>query len=305
MKISIPPSLTAPLPRIRIAPTPSGYLHFGNLFSFALTWLWAQQEGAQLLLRIDDQDRQRCRPEYVEDIFRSLEALEIQPDLGPSDLEDFERNWSQKHRRYLYQSFLNQLAEQELIYACQCSRKEIQALASDGRYPGTCRHRKLPLDQEQVAWRLITAQKTLRFREKGRWQEALSPPTAMNDLVVRKKDGHAAYQVSSLVDDLHYGISHIMRGEDLYDSTLAQLYLADLKQAQSFLQVNFHHHPLWQKNGQKLSKSQDAPAAQLYLGERQKRQLLFDALAQQLGLEGHFDHLGQLAQAMSEQGVRI
>lgn len=305
MKISSSKVLASSVPRTRLAPTPSGYLHFGNLFSFALTWLWARQERAKLLLRIDDQDRQRYRPEYLEDILRSLEALGITPDEGPSDLADFERNWSQKHRRPLYRRFLDELAEQGLLYACQCSRKDIQAQSNDGRYPGTCRQRNLALDQDRVAWRLLTEQRTLRFREKGHWQTEMSPPHQMHDFVVRKKDGQAAYQITSLVDDLYFEVSHVMRGEDLYHSTLAQLYLADLKQAPSFLKVRFHHHPLWQEEGEKLSKSQSAPAAKLYLDGRENRRLLLKALAEHLELKASFDRLDQIPAAMQEQGIRL
>lgn len=291
--------------KTRIAPTPSGYLHFGNLFSFGLTWLWAKQEGADLLLRIDDLDRQRFRPEYLEDIFRSLEALGIVPDQGPSDLADFERSWSQRQRRPQYQQFLNQLRAKELVYACQCSRKEIKALSTNGGYPGFCQSKQLPLEQEQVAWRLSSLQKKLRFRDGQTEQEVLAPPASMQDFIVRKKDGEAAYQIASLVDDLHFGISHIMRGQDLYDSTLAQLYLADQVEAADFLAVHFQHHPLCTEQGKKLSKRQDAPAAAVYLKQGLPLSALCQALARQIGLKGQFTQLSQLDRARKEQGLRL
>ena len=106
------------IPKTRLAPTPSGYLHRGNLFSFALTWLLARKDGLQILLRIDDMDRARFRPEYLEDIFRSLDSLGINYDEGPSGPDDFHSRWSQMHRRELYDYALSQMRQDQLLFAC-------------------------------------------------------------------------------------------------------------------------------------------------------------------------------------------
>src|ERR1044072_3055513 len=114
--------------RTRIAPTPSGYLHIGNAFSFLLTALHAKKRGASLLLRIDDIDDERKRPEYVNDIFTSLEWLGIEWNEGPSGPEDFELNWSQNRRLDIYKGILPRLREAEIIFACECSRKKLASL---------------------------------------------------------------------------------------------------------------------------------------------------------------------------------
>ena len=132
----------------RLAPTPSGYLHLGNAVNFVLTWLAARQRGAQLLLRIDDSDTARKRPEYVDDIFRAIDLLGLDYDLGPISSSDFEANWSQRHRYDQYVSTLNSLREAGALYACGLSRRELQhyspAYPTAGRRR-TCRWLRLRL----------------------------------------------------------------------------------------------------------------------------------------------------------------
>ena len=120
--------------RTRIAPTPSGYLHAGNAVNFLLTAELARLHGGSLLLRIDDLDAERARPEYLDDIFHSLEWLGIAWHEGPRDAADFQRNWSQRTRIGRYQVLLDQLRRGGHLYACTCSRKELP----------TCRCRTRP-----------------------------------------------------------------------------------------------------------------------------------------------------------------
>lgn len=227
----------------RIAPTPSGFLHQGNLLNFLLIQSLKEKAGATIHLRIDDGDQARARDEYIEDIFRTLEWLKIDIDSGPSDVEDFKRNFSQRTREDLYQKALDQLRiEGADIYACQCSRKEILAQNNNALYGGACRHLKLLYQLGEHALRVNTTKADSELQE------------SLGDFVLWKKDGGAAYQLSSLVDDLYYDINFIIRGEDLYPSTLAQKYL------KSFLapnkSIHFYHHPLLTINGEKISKSQ-------------------------------------------------
>src|SRR5687767_2601073 len=120
--------------RTRIAPTPSGLLHLGNLYSFALTAKLARESGAKMMLRIDDYDHVRSDVRYVEDILECLDQMKIPVDEGPRSTEDFDRHFSAGHRKFLYDRVLEQLRISGRIYACDCSRAEVSA-AGD-RHPG-------------------------------------------------------------------------------------------------------------------------------------------------------------------------
>ena len=225
----------------RIAPTPSGYLHVGNAANFAANALLA--DGGPLLLRIDDLDRQRFRPEYLEDIFRVLEWLDIDWTHGPRDPEDFAEHWSQEHRMGLYRSALDDLLSRApaQVFACPCSRKE---LAGGGHHHG-CLRGQVPFKTVGVAWRVDTRNTELH--------------ATMPWFAVRKKDGRPSYQLACTVDDLYYGITECARGEDLRDSTTAQALLSDLLGYPPLEQrIRFVHHPLVLEGDLKLSKSQGA-----------------------------------------------
>lgn len=258
-----------PEPRLlktRIAPTPSGFLHLGNALSFLLTQQLAEASGARILLRIDDMDRARVRAEYVQDVFDTLHFLGIGWQEGPRTAADFEAHWSQRHRLGLYEAALRQLAEAGAVFACNCSRADILRQNADGAYPGTCRHRGLPLDTPGAAWRLRTdnAEALTVVLRSGAISTAL--PAAQQDFIVRKKDGFPAYQLSSVADDRHFGIGLIVRGEDLWDSTLAQLYLARTLGWTDFSGCIFVHHGLLaDPSGEKLSKSAGATSIRHHL----------------------------------------
>lgn len=240
--------------RTRIAPTPSGYLHLGNVFSFAVTAALAERSGAQILLRIDDLDRERVRQEYVEDIFETLVYLGLPWHEGPKDYHDYEATYSQQHRMGLYQAALQQLRDSGLVFACDCSRTTLLRHHPEGSYTGACRHRGLPLDHLGYNWRIDTS--------------AAGLPPSMGDFVVRKKDGFPAYQLTSLADDMHFGVDLIVRGEDLWSSTQAQRYLAEVLGYRSFLGAMFRHHILLKTDAnEKLAKSAGAMSVR-YLREQ-------------------------------------
>ncbi|HTH83094.1 MAG TPA: glutamate--tRNA ligase family protein [Mucilaginibacter sp.] len=238
--------------KTRIAPTPSGFLHTGNALSFALTAALARQTGAKILLRIDDLDQQRVNDAYVQDIFDTLNFLGIDWDEGPRDLADYKNNWSQLHRMELYKEALQQLEDQREVFACKCSRAQLQG----SNYPGTCRNRSIPLDTPDTAWRLYTDERELAIKIFNKGTIKTQLPAGMHDFVVKKKDDHPAYQLASLIDDLHFGVDLIVRGDDLYPSTIAQCYLADILGKDDFKNITFHHHPLlMEDDDKKLSKS--------------------------------------------------
>lgn len=245
-----------PIHRTRLAPTPSGYLHTGNALSFALTAALAQQHGAQTLLRIDDMDRDRIQPAYIQDIFDTLSFLNIPWTEGPQNAAQYEQQYSQLHRLPLYENALQQLDRQGKVYACTCSRTQILRHNAAGNYPGTCRHKQLPLDTKDAAWRIITDDTLLQVNTLEQGTVHAQLPPVMHDFIVRKKDGYPAYQLSSVVDDLHFGVDLIVRGKDLWDATLAQHFLAMQLQYAAFTNAVFYHHPLLMETPeQKLSKS--------------------------------------------------
>src|ERR1700761_2389173 len=112
--------------KTRIAPTPSGYLHLGNVLSFAVTAALARKTGAKVLLRIDDMDQARVNEAYVQDVFETLRFLEIPFDEGPRSAGEFETAYSQLHRLPFYKSALNKLTDGGLVFACTCTRSQLQ-----------------------------------------------------------------------------------------------------------------------------------------------------------------------------------
>jgi len=243
--------------KTRIAPTPSGFLHEGNAFAFLLTTELAKTHGASVLLRIDDLDNDRKRPEYVADIFDTLRWLGISWDEGPRNPEELETEWSQHHRLSLYEAALTSLREKGLLYACGCSRKQLSELKSPAAETHTCRSGQLSLDTPDTAWRIrIPATATVCFKDINGGVVALQPASLLPDPVVRRKDGIPAYQVASVCDDVHFGIDLIIRGEDLLASTGVQLFIAQQLGFDGFLNATFHHHPLLlDEKGEKWSKS--------------------------------------------------
>lgn len=245
--------------RTRIAPTPSGFLHAGNIFSFVITAGLARELGAEILLRIDDLDRDRYRKAYLNDIFETLHLLEINWTEGPTDPDDFLTNWSQLKRFNLYEHALEELKTSGLVFACNCSRKQIHENHSSG-YPGTCIEKKIDLDDENVCWRwkpFITDQIWMNDYTNRKVHHSF--PASQQHFVIRKRDGTPSYHLASVLDDNHFNINLIVRGADLFESTLVQLEVAKNLGLNKFEKTLFYHHPLiTDASGQKLSKSAGA-----------------------------------------------
>lgn len=244
----------------RIAPTPSGYLHQGNAFNFLLNWLLARAQGGKVLLRIDDLDAPRAKPEYVQDLFETLEWLGLDWDLGPTGPDDLAANWSQTHRLPLYHTMLDSLRKNGHLFACECSRKTLEPL--QGPYPDICRHKAIPFDKPDLAWRVyVPPAEVVSFDDGWQGDASVVLGSEVGSFVVRRRDGIPAYQIASLADDVHFGITTIARGIDLLTSTAQQLYLARLLGQQGFSGTQFYHHPLLlDSTGQKLSKSKGGMA---------------------------------------------
>lgn len=229
----------------RFAPTPSGYLHLGNLYNLLLVERLAARIGADLVLRVDDLDQERYRAEYAEDIFRVMRWLGVDWTAGPRSIAELESTYSQNLRLGRYTSAMDLLRPH--VFACACSRSDVAAASGDGGYPGTCRDAGLALDTPGAAWRL-----------------RLDGPPDERDPVVRRKDGRPAYHLASVVDDVDMGITHVMRGEDLRASTHIQQAVARALGFIAFERIVFIHHPLLTApDGEKLSKSAGAQAQSL------------------------------------------
>ncbi|WP_046244190.1 glutamate--tRNA ligase family protein [Hymenobacter terrenus] len=261
----------------RLAPTPSGYLHLGNAVNFVLTWLLTRQAGGTLHLRIDDLDRTRLRPAYLDNIFRVIDWLGIDYDHGPSGPDDFLRHHSQLLHLPEYNRLLRRMAQQPgLVHASTRSRTNgTETLVS--------------LEMPGAAWRAhVPVGTKISFQDACQGESSVPLGALMPDFVIRKKDGVAAYQITSVVDDLRLGTTLIVRGLDLQPSTAAQLWLAaQLSEAAAFntSRIQFYHHALLTNaSGQKLSKSQQRPLDAGVLGQAQGQQAVFRAVAELLKL---------------------
>lgn len=235
----------------RFAPSPTGRLHLGNLRSALLGWLWARQVGGRFLLRIEDLDRGRCRPEFTDFIFEDLEWLGLTWD-GEVLL--------QSQRTALYDAHLEQLREKGLAYPCWCTRAEVARAASaphvgeDGPvYPGTCRERVGPPPEgRSAAWRFRVAPGVVTVTDVVHGEVSQDVARDVGDFVIRRNDGVASYQLAVVVDDNASGVTHVLRGEDLLSSTPRQ---ALLQAALGFTRPTWAHVPLlMQSDGKRLAK---------------------------------------------------
>lgn len=276
------PHQPANITKTRLAPTPSGYLHLGNVLSFAITAYLAEKNNAKILLRIDDIDRARVRPEYVQDIFDTLNYLAIPWHEGPKDAADFEQNYSQVHRMHLYNYALDQLKSNDKIYACSCSRSNMETC--------NCLSKNIPLDAKDVCWRLITdKQADIYVKDiSGVVNEGFILPDEVRNFIVRKKDGFPAYQLTSVVDDLFYAVNLVVRGQDLWPSTLAQGALAAALGSEDFASIGFYHHPLINGvDGQKLSKSAGSTSVKYLRESGEQPAAIFALIAKMVGVKKH------------------
>lgn len=275
----------------RIAPTPSGYLHVGNIMSFAITSALAKKHDAKVLLRIDDLDQARADSRYVQEIFDTLNYLDIPWNIGPRNIPEFQDNWSQANRINLYQAAIKKLCDKRAVFACVCSRQQIGA-----GMPCTCREKRIALDTENASLRLITGSHELKIKTySGRASEVALPPE-MRNFIIRRKDGVPSYQLASVVDDLYYGIDLIVRGEDLLPSTIAQHELASALGEDRFRDITFYHHSLlMEASGKKLSKSTGSTSVKYMRENGKKPSEVYAMIANMLGIECQVNSWDELA----------
>jgi glutamyl-Q tRNA(Asp) synthetase len=234
----------------RFAPSPTGPLHMGSLIAAAASWLDARAAGGRWLLRIEDLDRPRAEPGAAGDILRTLERLGL--------------GWDgeviyQSRRAARYRQALDRLRAHS--YWCGCSRREIAdsslGLAADGAriYPGTCRS-GLPPQKAQRALRVKTSAEEIRFSDRVQGLQAQVLERDIGDFVLYRADGLFAYQLAVVVDDADQGITDVVRGADLLDSTPRQIYLQRLL---GLATPRYLHVPVaLNARGEKLSKQAGA-----------------------------------------------
>lgn len=243
---------TIPYCRGRFAPSPTGPLHFGSLVAAVGSYLDAKSQGGEWLVRIDDIDRPRSVAGMADEILRTLEAFGL--------------GWDgeivhQSRRDALYRAALAELEKIGAVYPCACTRKEIadSAIGRDGVaiYPGTCRTGLAP-GKSARAVRLRVDERMIEFEDgvRGRIRQQLDQE--VGDFVVRRADGLFAYQLATVVDDADQGITQVVRGSDLLDSTPRQLYLQTLLGLPA---PTYVHLPVAvNTRGEKLGKQTSAPA---------------------------------------------
>ena len=227
----------------RFAPTPSGYLHFGSLVAALASWLDARAAGGRWLLRMEDLDPPREMPGAQDAILRTLETYGLHWD-GPVQ--------RQSARHAAYAAALDELLARGLAYPCTCSRKQLEGQAL---YPGTCRDAGHP--QADAAIRLRVPDAEYRFVDRVQGPFAQNLAREVGDFVIRRRDGLFAYQLAVVLDDAWQGVTDIVRGADLLDSTPRQLYLQELL---GLPRPRYLHIPLLlQPDGHKLGKSYRSP----------------------------------------------
>ena len=276
----------SPIVTSRIAPTPSGFIHLGNAFNFLLTTLLVDLQEGHLHLRIDDLDEPRVERSAVEDIFRQLEWLGIEYDSGPSGPEELLSIYSQQLRSENYREALEKLRKSGHLFACECSRAEIRQVSANGSYPGTCRDKNLDLDQEYFPWRIhVPDQSEVIFKTYSNKLEKINVSREIGDFIVKRREGLAAYQLATVIDDLEVGINLVVRGQDLRASTGAQLFLAKCLNDSIFPEIRFVHHRLQKDDsGAKLSKSKGAYSLKMLREKHQNPTWIYQRTAKSLNI---------------------
>jgi glutamyl-tRNA synthetase len=213
----------------RLAPSPTGALHLGNARTFLVNWLLAREHGWHVILRVEDLDGPRVKKGADRQAMDDLRWLGIDWDEGPS---------YQSARAAAYERAVERLLKQGDAYACICTRREVESAASaphadDGAavYPGTCRGRFATRAAARIAAgrdpavRLRVPPGLIQFKDEFKGEMTFDAARELGDFVIAKSDGTAAYQLAVVVDDAAMGVNHVVRGDDLVDSTPRQILL--------------------------------------------------------------------------------
>ncbi len=247
-----PPEVT------RLAPSPTGALHLGNARTFLINWLLARRSGWRILLRIEDLDGPRVKKGAAAELIDDLRWLGMDWDEGPI---------YQSGRRAAYRKAIEQLLASGAAYPCVCTRGEVERIASaphaeDGAavYPGTCRGRFASVEAAQAlsgrspVIRFNTAGQRVSFVDGFAGAVAMDVERSLGDFVIAKGDGTPAYQLAVVVDDAEAGVTQVVRGDDLLDSTPRQILLYRTLGLAMKIPA-YHHLPLVVgEDGRRLAK---------------------------------------------------
>lgn len=217
------------MPTTRLAPSPTGALHLGNARTFLVNWWLARRSGWEVVLRVEDLDGPRIKAGADRQAMDDLRWLGIDWDRGPV---------YQSPRAEIYRAAAERLLEEGKAYACVCTRREVELAASaphaeDGAavYPGTCRGRYTSIhDAERAAGRVpvirfAVPDEPVEFTDTFKGPCRFEPAKALGDFVILKADGTSAYQLAVVIDDAEIGVTDVVRGDDLLDSTPRQILL--------------------------------------------------------------------------------
>jgi len=278
----------------RYAPSPSGPLHLGNLRTALLAWLQARLANQPFILRMEDLDLPRVKPGSSEQIIKDLRWLGLDWDQGP-DINGPAAPYNQSARHPQYQQAFQQLLDKDLIYPCYCSRKDIQQAASAPHahergsiYPGTCRdpaqraamERRHP--DKTAAWRYRVPTRTIEFEDRVVGHVTQSLDKEVGDFAIKRADGLFAYQLAVVVDDGMMGITDVVRGADLLDSTTRQI---ELFETLGYPVPTFWHVPLMlDDSGARLSKRDGADSLEVWRQQGKNAEAVIGYLAFSVGL---------------------
>ena len=256
----------------RFAPTPSGRMHLGNVFSALLAWLSVRSQNGEMVLRMEDLDTQRTSAEFAQTLRDDLRWLGLTYDRETPP---------QSRRSGTYDLYFERLREMELLYPCYCTRSQLHSVnaphLSDGTYvyPGTCRNMTRE-EREKMnrapAWRVMVPDRVWSFTDRVQGHYELNLATECGDMVVRRADGVYVYQLAVTVDDGEAGVTEVVRGMDLLSSAPRQMYLQELF---GFPHPGYAHVPmLLAPDGRRLSKREkDLDLGQLQLRLRPEQVL--------------------------------
>jgi len=284
------PRVLPPAPVTRFAPAPTGYLHLGHLVNALYTWGIARATGGRVVLRVEDHDRQRSRPEFETALLDDLERLGLVPDEPPiAAFRAGPTPYRQSDSGDVYAAALESLRADGLVYACHCARSTFSTWESErGRgwhgigCPGDCRRRQLP-EEAGMGLRVAVG------AGSERWVDLLAgpmgdEPAAAGDLLVRDRAGNWTYPFCVVVDDMRHGVDLVIRGRDLLHATAVQIRLASLLGRGT--PPRFLHHPLVHKaSGAKLSKADGDTAVRTLLEEGRTPAELSGLAARLAGLQ--------------------
>ena len=281
-------NLVLPAVTGRFSPSPTGRQHAGNIFAALIAWLEAKSTQGRMVLRIENLDKDRSKPEYIDLIQRDLEALGLFWDEGP---------YFQSDRTAAYEEAFATLEKKGLLYPCFCTRADLHAASAPHSgelawYDSTCsdlscEEREIRAQRRVASTRIVVGHETICFHDALQGDFSQNLAQDCGDFIIKRADGGFAYQLAVVLDDAWQNITSVVRGSDLLDSTPRQIYLQQLF---GFEQPQYCHIPLIiDESGKRLSK--------------RNRDAEMDALLKRFKTpQGILGHIAYLAGLIDEDG---